>query len=125
MGNFHYIIYINKNNDGKYDLRTELEDIGIKNRAPGARKKNFDTLNEAFMSISGTIEGNDRIKCTTIMINHPNTEVSYECAIYKKGMLWRGWVDEKLIVSTPFRWLTLFMIKKHVKNLKRSVSFTL
>lgn len=125
MGNFHYILYINKNNDGKYEIRTELEDIGFKCRAPGARKIDFDTLNEAFMSVSGTIEGNDNIKYTTIMINHPINDVKYECAIYKKGILWKGWVDGDLIVATPFRWLTLLMIKHHVKILKKSVSFTL
>lgn len=125
MGKFHYIIYIDKNNNGKYDIRTEIENIDVKNRAPGISKKNFDTLNEAFMSISGTIEGNDRIECTTVKINHANAETSYKCAIYKKGLLWRGWVNEELVVSTPFRRLTLFMIKRYVKNLKRSVYFTL
>ena len=131
MGNFHYIVYIDKNNDEKYDIRTEIETIGLKNRAPGAKKTNFSTLNEAFMSISGTIEGNDSIKCTTITIDctgrqkRQHTEQGYKCAIYKKGMLWQGRVNGELIVSTPFRWLTLFIIKYHVKDLKRSVSFRL
>lgn len=131
MGNLHYIVYIDKNNDEKYDIRTEIETIGLKNRAPGAKTTNFSTLNEAFMSISGTIEGNDSIKCTTITIGCTgrqkcrHTEQGYKCAIYKKGMLWQGRVNGELIVSTPFRWLTLFIIKYHVKDLKRSASFTL